>query len=237
MTIDKTSAKRGWEQYAQDRPEFAVLTNGSTGEVFLASGHEAVAERLKLVASLGHPLGKRALDFGCGVGRLTLPLAEHFAHVIGVDHSRTMIAIAAKRAKDRAVRNVAFLLSQGNNLPHVADGCIDFVLSLLVFQHIPTWTAVVSNLREIARVLVPGGLALLQFDTRPRTVLYCTWDLVEPLLPHGIGPQTRRAPLRRYRRRSADLDDLFASLGLQVTYQRGRNTATHEYLLQRMASL
>ncbi len=52
----------GWERYARERPEFAVLTDGTTGSAFFASGVRVVAGRLHIVTALGYPVGPCALD-------------------------------------------------------------------------------------------------------------------------------------------------------------------------------
>src|SRR5439155_26315198 len=106
----------GWERYARERPEFAVLTDGTTGSAFFASGERAVEERLHVVRALGYTVGPRALDLGCGMGRLSLALALHFQEVIGVDHSRTMIGLARTRAIEAQVSNARFFESDGGGL-------------------------------------------------------------------------------------------------------------------------
>jgi trans-aconitate methyltransferase len=71
-----------------------------------------------------------ALDYGCGVGRLTRPLSERFQQVIGVDISSAMLEEARRNLADRP--NVSYeLASSQSNRP------VDFVLSKIVFQHIP----------------------------------------------------------------------------------------------------
>jgi len=224
----------GWERYARERPEFAVLTDGTTGSAFFASGERAVEERLHVVRALGYTVGPRALDLGCGMGRLSLALALHFQEVIGVDHSRTMIGLARTRAIEAQVSNARFFESDGGGLGFLADECIDFAISLLVFQHMPTWQLVSSNVTGVARTLVPGGMAWFHFDTRPPTLLYRAWNAVEPHLPAWVGPETRRAPLRRYRRAAVALDQLFEQACLAVLSQRHRCTDVHEYLLRRV---
>lgn len=101
------------------------------------------------------------LEIGCGIGRILRPLAGQCARVIGVDISPEMIA----KARDymAGVSNAELIVGDGASLPGVADQSLDFVYSLLVLIHVDKRSAY-RYLREIERVLRPGGLALLQFQ-------------------------------------------------------------------------
>src|SRR5712691_1926584 len=217
-----------WDRYGRERPEFAVLTDGRTGTEFYESGRTEVSRILAIIGELGfHPRGQ-ALDLGCGLGRLTFALAPRFDSVVGVDHSAAMLEHARSRGNDLRVSNARFVRAENGRFPQVGTATIDFTLSRLVFQHMPSVAMIASNLTELARTLRPGGLAWLQFDTRPQTLLYQLWDWIEPHLPQGIGPETRRAPLRRYRRRPIDLEGLLGNLRLEILHQFGRNSESHE---------
>jgi cyclopropane fatty-acyl-phospholipid synthase-like methyltransferase len=78
---------------------------------------------------------RKALDFGCGVGRLVIPLARIADHVTGVDVSQSMIDEAKRNCESRSIQNVEFIKSENNVLS--LDGKYDFINSVLVFQHIP----------------------------------------------------------------------------------------------------
>src|ERR1700728_2863656 len=93
-----------WESQAQADPLWAVLSEPDRIQrqwdidSFMATGEEHISKSLQTFADLGGRLPDHdlALDFGSGVGRLTQPLARRFAHVIGVDISPTMIAVAQR---------------------------------------------------------------------------------------------------------------------------------------------
>ena len=158
-----------WDELARREPYFAVLTDrqflganldDDARQAFFASG-EADVERL--FADIGDSFQpKTALDFGCGVGRLTFALAQRVDEVVGCDVSPEMIAVARQN-----VPNASFITS----LDEVRDRRFDFILSLIVFQHIPAEEGL-RMLSALLRLLAPGGVAALHFTLRrPGTAL------------------------------------------------------------------
>lgn len=111
--------------------------------------------------------GWKALEIGCGPGRLMKPMSRHFAEIHGVDVSDEMIALA--KEKLRGIPNAFPHATDGASLSQFADGTFDFAYSYAVFQHIPTREVVYQYLNELNRVLKPGGLARLQFNGLPRS--------------------------------------------------------------------
>jgi SAM-dependent methyltransferase len=105
------------------------------------------------------------LDIGCGVGRLTRALAPRAAHVTGVDVSPEMVE-RARRNLD-GLPNVTLFVGDGTTLQPVADAAMDGVVSLVVFQHIPDPQITLGYIREIGRVLRPGGWAAFQVSNDP----------------------------------------------------------------------
>ena len=116
----------------------------------------------------------RALEIGCGPGRLMRPLARHFVEIHGVDVSDEMIALAKEKLRDTP--NAFPHVGDGSTLPQFEDNFFDFIYSYAVFQHIPSREVVNQYLKEIARVLKPGGLVRLQFNGLSRGAdAYDTW--------------------------------------------------------------
>jgi len=161
-----------WEEAAQRDPLYAILSDPSRRgrqwdlASFFETGRREISLLLYQLRRLGHPLaGGRALDFGCGVGRLTQALAPSFTEVIGLDISPTMIALAERLNRVpgvvRYVRNAAPLLSA------FPDGHFDFVYSDIVLQHLDPSEAR-AFVVEFLRVLRPGGLAVFQLPSRRR---------------------------------------------------------------------
>lgn len=163
------STNDDWEQLGREDPLWAVYvapgTQGGKWDLgeFLATGQAEVDRVLARVHQVAPDAGReRALDFGCGVGRLTLALSRHFAHVTGVDASPAMLAKARELAADRAM----FVLNQGAELAGFDDDAVDVSYSSLVLQHLPRQAAL-GYLGELLRVTRPDGCLAVQVASRP----------------------------------------------------------------------
>jgi len=106
-----------------------------------------------------------ALDFGCGVGRLSHALAVHMQEVTGIDVSPTMIEIG--RHLNFSGDRVRFLLNQQDDLEVVGDARFDLINSQITLQHVPP-EATRKYLAEFMRILKPGGLLVFQLPSRQR---------------------------------------------------------------------
>ena len=104
----------------------------------------------------------RALEIGCGSGRLMRPMSRRFLEIHGVDVSSELIQEAREGLRD--LPNARPQQIRGTSLEDFADQSFDFVYSFDLFPHIPSQQLVIAFLREIHRVLRPGGLARLQFN-------------------------------------------------------------------------
>jgi SAM-dependent methyltransferase len=153
-----------WDRRArEDAQHFIACGHSETDEAFWRSG-ERDLERLVLHDIELDP-SARALEIGCGLGRIVKPLSERIEKVYGVDISAEMIARARRELAGR--RNVEVFVTRGR-LRNFASASFDFVYSFIVFQHIPTKKAVGRYLREAARVLKGRGVFRFQVDGRPR---------------------------------------------------------------------
>jgi len=94
-------------------------------------------------------------DLGCGTGQVAAALAPFVARVIAVDGSAAMLQAAKRRLQDRP--NVELRRGELEALP-IDEGRLDAATLMLVLHHLPDPSAA---LREVARVLVPGGRALV----------------------------------------------------------------------------
>ena len=171
MVLRLTSLQRTWEALAHKDPLWAVLTaadrrgNRWDPAEFFATGVQAVDGILAHVASLGLEMQRRrALDFGCGVGRLTQALARHFAEVWGADIAPSMIEKA--RSYNRHADRCRYVLNETDDLAVFADGRFDFILSLITLQHMSPRFAK-GYLREFVRVLARGGVLVFQLPAEP----------------------------------------------------------------------
>lgn len=103
----------------------------------------------------------RALDVGCGNGRHTELLAERASSVVGIDLSRELLREAAVRARDRGFADTVDLVhGEAASLP-IADDTIELAVYVATLHHLSPRETRVRSLDEVARVLRPGGTALV----------------------------------------------------------------------------
>jgi len=158
-----------WNRRAKEDAHFYVAfgRKHQSEEEFLATAAETVpAFEQELTRLPPAPVTeRRALEIGCGPGRLMLPMSRHFGEIHGVDISDEMAELARRRL--RSVPHARIHVTTGSDLSMLADEYFDFVYSYAVFQHIPDREAVLSYLREAQRVLKPGGVLRCQLRGRP----------------------------------------------------------------------
>ena len=154
-------------------------------EDFWRSGEEDVATLVDpFFAKMGFaPAGKTMLEVGCGVGRMSFAFAKRFGHVEATDISSEMLS-QARGYKERAgIRNVRFRQVSGQDLRGFPEESVDFCFSYIVFQHIPDIGAILNYVREMGRVLRPGGVALFQVNGFYRIKMpferYLYWGICE----------------------------------------------------------
>ena len=210
-----------WEAFARSDPQRYIdpaLGRDVDAEEFIEGGRGIVEQVLDWSGELR--AYDRALEIGCGMGRDTVHLARHFVHVDGVDVAPSMV----RRAREQGLPdNVALHVLSGRDLDGIDSESISFVFSHLVFQHISEAQIVESYLRDIARVLKPGGVAALQFDTRRVSPFVA---LVQ-LLPDRLLPAIRRRGIRRYRRAASQIRALGRAAGLTLEAERTPDSAQH----------
>ena len=104
------------------------------------------------------PSTRSALDAGCGAGFLSLKLADYVDHVVGLDISGSMIALAKERQTKMRKKNVYFLKADLENLPFLKE-MFDFVVSKATLHH----TRLENTLPDLRRLVKPGG-RMVVFD-------------------------------------------------------------------------
>lgn len=109
---------------------------------------------------------KKALDFGCGCGRNIENLLNlaNWQRVDGCDISETNVEYTKKYLTDLgfdSLRTKGYTID-GENLSEIPDSEYDFVMSTIVFQHICSHTVRFNIMKEIFRILKPGGLFSFQ---------------------------------------------------------------------------
>ena len=116
---------------------------------------------------------RSVLEIGCGIGRMTQRLADLYGDVIGLDVSEEMLEQARRRLA--AVPNIVWVHGNGHDLQGIGDASVDAVFSYIVLQHMPTPAGQCQYLREIRRVLRPGGIAGIQIRANTPAARALDW--------------------------------------------------------------
>jgi len=157
-----------WDRRARENALFFVDNsldyNAPDEQAFWAGGETVLDAVLSAVGASLRPTD-RVVEIGCGVGRLTRPMAARAASVTAVDVSEEMLAQA--RRLNEGLPKVTWMLGDGVSLAGIPDGTADACVSHVVFQHIPDPAITFGYLRDIGRVLRPGGWAAFQVSNDP----------------------------------------------------------------------
>lgn len=155
-----------WNVLAKLDPLWTILSDpkkkfgGWQLEEFFATGEGEAKRVLGMCDRKGVKISSgKLLDFGCGVGRMTRAFSQYFSSCTGIDVSENMVNLARDYNRERTHCN--FVASQSAILPF-ADGTFDFVFSVLVLQHLPTKSLILSYLAEFVRVTKLSGVIVFQ---------------------------------------------------------------------------
>jgi ubiquinone/menaquinone biosynthesis C-methylase UbiE len=168
IALSLARSKTYWNDMGRLDPCWAILSRPDKrfgrwdfGE-FFDTGETEIAKLMEEMSRIGLPTSRmRALDFGCGVGRLTQPLARYFEESIGLDISDSMVA----RAKELShLPNCRFVLSDQATLPFPA-GHFDLIYTSIVLQHVPSKDLIRGYIAEFMRTLNKGGLLVMQLPS------------------------------------------------------------------------
>jgi SAM-dependent methyltransferase len=160
-----------WDKFGKVDPYYGVLSDdrfrkstmaGDARAEFFRSGEEHVEKVFDTIRKhIDSDFSPRSVfDFGCGVGRLAIPLARRVAHVTAADVSGAMLSEAARNCVEQNIHNIAFMKSDDtlDGLP----SSIEFIHSFIVFQHIPTARGL-AILNRLLELLVEDGIGALHF--------------------------------------------------------------------------
>lgn len=129
---------------------------GEQANAYLSSAvHAQGAEFALLQAELAGQGSARVLDLGCGAGHVSFHVAPLVAEVVAYDLSQSMLDVVARAAAERGLANIVTERGAAERLPF-ADASFDFVFSRYSAHH---WSDLGLALREVRRVLKPGGVA------------------------------------------------------------------------------
>jgi SAM-dependent methyltransferase len=168
--------RQDWERRALENARHYVVTGQSqwSDEEFFQSGQitleEEILNDLTNICQGKEPREMKVLEIGCGAGRVTRAFAGFFGQVYAVDISGEMVR-QARRAVE-GFPGARVFHNNGKDLRVVRDHWwnrfgigrveVDFAFSFMVFQHIPSREVIDSYVREVARLLRPGGLFKFQ---------------------------------------------------------------------------
>lgn len=163
--------KRSWEQFGKEDPLWAILTDDTKKgnrwdpDEFFKTGKINVSWIMRRQDELGIVAKKEhALDFGCGVGRLTQALCDHYEMVTGVDISSSMIELAQRYNRFRG--RCTYLVNQKPDLSQFQDCSFDAIYSFIVLQHMESRYSR-NYIKEFMRILKPGGVLVFQMPADP----------------------------------------------------------------------
>jgi len=186
---------KNWEKFGEEDPYYWVTTLDKyrghidkskiikeffeEGEIYIHKIIEIINSRLD---SKFNP--QSVLDFGCGVGRILMPLAKECRIAYGIDISTTMIERAKFHAKEEKVDNVKFF--QTIDELNSQDIKFDFIHSNYVFQHISTKTGI-EIFKKLLAYLTHNGVAVIQFTySNDLSVKYKSIDWMKLNLPFAL---------------------------------------------------
>lgn len=170
MTINDRDTDSDWKRVGESDPFWGVLSQDefrmdAMDEVklrqFMESGEQYISYLFALIRKHLVPQfsPKRALDFGCGVGRLVIPLAKRVSEVVGVDIAPAMLDLCLKHAKQAGLDNVT--LCESDDTLSRAHGEFELVNTYIVLQHISPvrgYRLIQSMLEKLAI----GGIGSIQ---------------------------------------------------------------------------
>jgi ubiquinone/menaquinone biosynthesis C-methylase UbiE len=158
--------QQDWDDLAKIDPMWAICSDSAKMQnqwdtvEFFETGKRHIRSVLDTVANLDVVLNRgTALDFGCGMGRLTQALAEEFDCVYGVDISPTMIECADQLNQFR--EKCRYILNSQSDLQIFEDNLFDFIYTYIVLQHMPS-ELMMGYLKEFIRTLKAGGMLMFQ---------------------------------------------------------------------------
>ncbi len=159
-----------WRKVATDNPYWGVLSSekfkaenldDEAKRAFFKSGEDLIGKLFGFIrAHIRKDFSpKRSLDFGCGVGRLLIPIARLSHEAVGVDVAPEMLRLSEENLRQFEIGNASVVTSD-DELLQVA-GSFDFINSYIVIQHIPPDRGY-RLIDQLLQRLEHGGVASLQ---------------------------------------------------------------------------
>jgi ubiquinone/menaquinone biosynthesis C-methylase UbiE len=161
--------QKHWHKFGKQDPLWAIITSPDKKggkwkpDEFFDSGKTHVNGVMAYLNAKGIRVQRnRVLDFGCGAGRVTQALADHFEEVCGVDIAPSMIKLARKYNCHGA--RCKYYVNDADDLKLFSSNSFDFVYTIIVLQHmLPAYA--MAYIKEFVRVLAPGGILMFQIPS------------------------------------------------------------------------
>jgi len=189
---DDRARKNAFHYIASWREEWDLAS-------FLASGEEDYNKFVPPVLGRCNipTTGRVMVELGCGAGRMTPNFARRYDSVLALDLSSEMLQRA--REIHLQTKNILWLRVGGADLACLASDSTDFLFSFLVLQHLPSENLVFSYIREMLRVLRPGGAFLFQFNGGQKPTMNLrgrlAWGIVDALWSAQLLSLSRKTAL------------------------------------------
>lgn len=191
---------RDWSKVAEENPYWGVLSDdefrgmdlsADSKARFYSSGATYFNDLLGFVRQHIAPdfSVHRGLDFGCGVGRLLIPLSRVAEEVVGVDIAPRMLELTTSNLAEAGITNASAV--RGDDELSLVTGSFNFINSYIVLQHIPPERGI-RLIRRMLQLLDIGGVFSLQM----------TYAKERRFFPH------ERAQASYYRRSGQNIQDM-----------------------------
>ena len=169
--IKPDATDENWKFYGEKSAYFGVVTwpqfrpenmNEKSRADFFKTGEEYIERIVSVIRETIAPEfnPRNALDFGCGVGRLVIPLTKHCVSVTGVDVSPGMLEEAKRNCASQNITSVKFIASMDELIGRTIQ--FDFVHSFIVFQHIRPKRGY-ELFKQLIGLLENGGIGTVHF--------------------------------------------------------------------------
>lgn len=212
-----------WDQFAKQDPLYYISTGSKDkGEDFFWESGKKTASFIFEQIQPYLLKQKRVLEIGAGIGRVAIPMSQHFEKLYAVDISSVM----NKKLMDNCKRFGAKKIEVCLDVDHWDAEKFDFIYSVLTFQHIEDIQIIEQYIKRISQCL--NGVAFLQFDTRSKTIFY----YLKNLLPDCLCPKGWKKGMRRIRKDAKNLRGLFKQYNLDIIKELEPNSKLHVFILK-----
>jgi len=162
--------QQDWEHLGKTDPFWAVLSDNSKRygkwdqDEFFKTGDEEIKNLILELPKKNQPKHyTHAMDFGCGLGRLTRALSNHFESVTGVDISQSMIEKASELNSE--FPQCQFIHNPHPHLKQFTSKSFDLIYTNITLQHVPEKKIVANYIKEFLRLIKSDGIVVFQLPS------------------------------------------------------------------------